>query len=214
MALHEKNIVKVGRLLHSRNLLAAADGNISCRLEDGSVLITPTGVNKLFLEESHVAWMSSAGEVFRGQPSSEKHLHLACYEYCPEAQWVIHAHPPTAIAWSVAFPKDTELPGDSLSEVILAVGKIPIAPYARTGTPALVNSLKTYWPEHRVIIMARHGAISWGETWQEAYDGMERLEHCAQILKTAQELGGLDPLPEQEISELWKLRETLGDRSI
>ena len=141
-------------------------------------------------------------------------MHLAVYESCPQARAVVHAHPPTAIAWSIAKPELTELPGDSLSELILAVGKVPIISYARPGTREMGSALTPYLPEHRALVLARHGALTWGESLMESYMGMERLEHTAEILWRAECMGGLTSLPEQELQALRKMRELLGDKTL
>ncbi len=90
-------------------------------------------------------------------------MHLTVYGHCPQARAVIHAHPPIAISWTVAFPEDRELPGDCLSEIILAAGKIPIVEYARPGTQAMGNVLLPFIENYKIMILSRHGALSWGE---------------------------------------------------
>ena len=76
------------------------------------------------------------------------------------------------------------------------------------------EALASYLPQHRVMILARHGALSWGEDLDEAYNGMERLEHSAQILKAALELGGLSSLPTEEVTILREMRKKLGERTL
>lgn len=207
-------IIEVCKRLNAKNMLASADGNVSVRVSDREILITPTGLNKAFITPDDMATIDIDNKILNGKPSGERLIHLEVYKRCPEARSVVHAHPPTAIAWTVAFPNDVELPFDSLSELILAAGRIPIAKYARPGTPAMAERLAPFLPEHRVIIMARHGAVSWGESLQEAYNGMERLEHSAQILAQAQRLGGITKLPQAEIDALWELRQRLGKRTL
>jgi L-fuculose-phosphate aldolase len=123
---------------------------------------------------------------------------------------VVHAHPPTAIAWSLARPDLDALPDEAMPEVILAAGRIPIAPYARPGTAAMGEAIQPFLPAHRLMILARHGALAWGEDLEEAVLGMERLEHVAQILKSAHELGGATPLPPGEVAALRAMREAQG----
>ncbi len=206
------SICDVCRRLHARNLLAAADGNVSALLEDGRIAITPSGVAKSGLEPGDMAFMERDGTVRSGRPSSERLMHLAVYRACPEARAVVHAHPPTAIAWSLAFPDAGWLPGDALHELILAAGSIPIVPYARPGTAAMGEHLAPFLPEHRLMLLARHGALAWGETLEEAYNGLERLEHACQILKAAHELGGAKPLPGPELEALRAARRQGGGR--
>jgi L-fuculose-phosphate aldolase len=141
-------------------------------------------------------------------------MHLAVYKKCPKAKAVVHAHPPTAIAFTVARPEMKELPAEALSELILAAGKVPVAPYARPGTAAMGEVLEPFLPASRVILLARHGALSWGEDLEEAYNGMERLEHISQILKSAEELGGITSLPREEVEVLRAMRAKMGERSL
>jgi L-fuculose-phosphate aldolase len=139
-------------------------------------------------------------------------MHLWVYRRCSEAQAVVHAHPPTAIAWTLAHPELSELPSDSLPEVILAAGRIPVVPYARPGTEAMGSELEPFLPAHRLLLLARHGALAWGESLEEAINGIERLEHAALILKTAHELGGAKPLPEDERRALQLIRAKTGPK--
>lgn len=207
-------IIEIGKRLYQKNLLAAADGNISCRLNNGNILITPSGVPKGFLTADDLAELSLTGEVVKGRPSSESKMHLQIYQSCPEAQVVIHAHPPTAVAWTIAFPADRELPATAMSEMILALGSLPIIDYARPGTEDMATHLLPYLPKTRSMVLARHGALSWGESMQEAINGMERIEHSAQMLYMAKQLGGITHLPSSEIEFLKQTRQKLGDRNL
>lgn len=207
-----QSLCEACRCLHERNLLAAGDGNLSARLPDGRIAMTPSGVAKAWITPKDFAFLRLDGTILRGSPSSERLMHLAIYAACPEAKVVIHAHPPTAIAWTLARPELKALPSEALPEVILGAGSIPIVPYARPGSAALAEGLKPFLPDHRLLVMARHGAVCWGEDASEALGGIERLEHVAQILKAAMELGGLTNLPPEEIEALRYLRAALGPR--
>lgn len=205
-------IIELCRNLHRRNLLAAGDGNISYRVSDDRILFTPSGYNKAFINADDMALVTLDNRVLAGNPSSERLMHLAVYERCPQARAVVHAHPPTAIAWSLANPDMTELPADTLPEVILAAGRIPIVPYARPGTREMGTNLFPFLPERRLFILSRHGGLCWGESLMEAYNGIERLEHSSTILKLAKELGGLPPIPADELQALRELRAKLGEK--
>lgn len=207
-----EQIVEMARRLHNRNMLAAADGNISYRISDDEILITPSGIAKAFMKPHEMAVVTLDNKVLSGSPSGERLMHLEIFKNCPKAKAVIHAHPPTAIAWSIARPELKELPCESLSEVILACGSIPFVPYARPGTLEMGTHLKPFLPAHRAMILARHGAVAWGEDLDEAYRGMERIEHSALILAKAVQLGGLTTLPPDEVKALYEMRKNLGER--
>jgi L-fuculose-phosphate aldolase len=205
-------IVRYCSLLHKKNMLAAADGNVSYRISDGEILITPSGVPKAFIAPEDIAVIDLANNVIQGRPSGERMMHLEVYRKCPQARAVVHAHPPTAIAWSVAYPQMEELPAECLSEVILAAGRIPIVPYARPGGIEMGTNLHPFLPECRAMILSRHGAICWGESLREAYCGMERIEHSADILSRAKVLGQLTSLPAEEVEALREMRQKMGER--
>ena len=198
--------------LHARGLLAAADGNVSMRLEDDTLLLTPAGVNKARLPPGSLARVALDGRVLDGRPSKELAMHLAVYGACPDARVVVHAHPPTAIAWTLARPELEELPTDSLPVLLLAAGRVPIVPYARPTTEELGTVLLPFLPGHRLLLLSRHGALAWGESMEEAINGIERLEHSALILKAAEELGGATPLPAAELEALRAMKARLGPR--
>ncbi len=206
-----QHIVEICQRLHGRNMLAAADGNVSYRISDSEILITPSGIAKAFMHSDQMAVINLEGQIITGKPSSERLMHLEIFKSCPEAKAIVHAHPPTAIAWSIARPDLNQLPSDCLSEVILATGDIPFVPYARPGTEQMGLVLRPFLPKHRAMILRNHGAIAWGESLEEAYRGMERIEHSAQILSYAQQLGGLKPLPADEIEFLYELRKKIGN---
>ena len=207
-------LLEGGRRLHAQGLLAAADGNLSVRLPDGRIAMTPSGVPKAQLRRQDFAFLEPDGRILRGRPSSERAMHLAIYRAVPEARAVVHAHPVHAIAWSLARPEATELPSEALPEVILATGRIPIVPMALPGTEAMGTNLLPFLPAHRVMVLARHGGLCWGESPEEALGGLERLEQVARILHLAESLGGAQPLEAADREALQALRARLGPRVI
>jgi len=207
-------LVQIGKYLHDRDYLVAADGNLSYRITDKRILITTSKCNKSFMTTDDFAIVDIDNNVIEGHPSSELLLHTNVYSNRDEAKCVIHAHPPAAIAWTIAQPDMTELPAKTMSEIIMGVGRIPIAPYARPCTKNLSDSILPYIDDNKVMILARHGALSWGETIIEAANGIERIENCAVILAQAQRLGGLTYLPDEEIEALHEIRKKRGVGSL
>ena len=201
-------------MLHHKNMLAACDGNISYRYDDNTILITPSGKPKFLLEEKDIAVIDINGKVVKGKPSSEMLMHLEVYKMRADAKAVIHAHPPTAVAYSIAHPDAEEIPGKSFSELILAVGKLPIVPFQMPGSPEMGTALHPYIKNSKVMVLARHGAISFGEDLVEAYNGMERLEHSCEILLKAKSFGAVTELDEKTIDALYAMRKKIGDKTL
>jgi L-fuculose-phosphate aldolase len=200
-------IVAVGRRLYQRGLIVAGDGNISARLPDGSILITPAGRCKGELDPADLVVVSPTGELLRAAPgcrqSSEQLLHLYAYQRRPDVQACVHAHPPTAVALTLAGVSMTE---PLLPEALLALGPVPTAPYARTGTAEMGQAISALVGDHDAMLLSHHGALTLGPTPLEAYFQMEQIEHCARIIHAARQLGPIAPLPPERVAELMALR--------
>ena len=203
------SLLKITSELHQNHFLAGADGNVSYKMSENKILITPSGISKRSLKKSELAVITQNGDILEGNPSSERLMHLTIYKKCPKAKAIIHAHPPTSIALSLAYPKMKEFPIEYLPETLLATDGIPIIPYARPSTQKMGNVLLPYLPQYRSFILARHGALTWGETLEEAYRGMERIEHSSNILYKALSLKKPLPLPQNEIKVLKKMRKKM-----
>ncbi|MCS6883553.1 MAG: class II aldolase/adducin family protein [Oscillochloridaceae bacterium] len=200
-------IVQVGRRLYQRGLIAASDGNISARLPDGTILITPAGMCKGELEPDDLVVVDCEGALLRAKPdrrqSSEQLLHLHIYRRRPDALACVHAHPPTAVALTLAGISMAE---PLLPEAVLSLGPVPTAPYARTGTAEMGAAVDDLIGDHNAVLLSHHGALTLGRTPLEAYYLMEQLEHCARIIHAAALLGPIQRLPPERIEELRTLR--------
>jgi L-fuculose-phosphate aldolase len=208
-----EELIKVCQRLYQRNMLAAADGNVSIRVDEG-IIITPSGKAKGFIKIEDLCLITLDNKILLGNPSSERMMHLKVYNTCPEALAVVHAHPPTAIAWTVAYPEMGQLPNNCLSEIVLAAGEIPIVPYARPGTEEMGIKLLDFLPQNKLLILSRHGALTWGDNLEEAIMGMERLEHSAEILYKAKMLNQLTYIDDKEMTFLYEMRKKIGNKSL
>lgn len=174
-------IIKVCRKLESKGLIAASDGNVSCRAGEEAILITPSGVSKADMAPDEIAKTSMQGDLLEGpiKPSSEIRMHLHVYRMRPDVSAIVHAHPPMATASTLAgFPLDSKV----LPEVWLMLGKVPVAPYATPSTDEVPKSIDPYITGSRAILLCRHGALTFGGGLMEACMRMEKLEHFARIL--------------------------------
>lgn len=196
-----RQLIQFAHLLYERNYLVAMDGNVSARLPDGNVLCSRAGCHKGFLEERDLVVVDRRGKVVYGSgaPTSEIFMHLACYEERPDVHAVMHAHPPHAIAFTLA---DQSLERLVLPEVVLTLGTIPTVPYATTGTHELADTLRPYVKERDVVMMDRHGAVALGRDPMDAFCKLETLEHTARILLIGNQLGQIKELPPQEAVHL------------
>jgi L-fuculose-phosphate aldolase len=201
-----RDICEIGRRLYEKRFIAAADGNISARVEGGRLLITPSGLNKGRLDEEDLVVTDLEGQRLYGrrEPSGEIGLHLAVYRERPDVNAVVHAHPPHATGFAVAgVPLDKPL----ISEVVLTLGRVPLARYGTPTTPELAATVEPYVRDHDAILLANHGAMTTGPDLFAAYDRMETLDHFAHIWLVARTLGSERPLSDENVAKLKSIRE-------
>ncbi|MEP6620494.1 MAG: class II aldolase/adducin family protein [bacterium] len=184
------------RRLFQAGLIAGQDGNVSVRLSNGNVLVTPAGLCKVDVLEEDLVELDCDGRHVAGSrsASSEVGMHLRIYERRADVHAVVHAHPPVATGFGVA---GLDLMDDVLPETIFHLGGAPLVPYATPGTPALADALDPYLSTHDAFLLANHGATTVGSSLLLAHQRMESLEHAARILLTARTLGrvnSLDPI--------------------
>jgi L-fuculose-phosphate aldolase len=203
-----RQICEGGRRMYEKGFVAANDGNLSVRLDAGSVLTTPTGVSKGFMTaESMVVVALDGRPLSDGKPSSEIPMHLFIYRERPEVQAVVHAHPLHATGFATA---GLSLEDCVAAEIILTIGSIPLAQYGTPSTPKLPDTLRPYIRHHDAFLLANHGAVTVGKDLWEAYYKMERLEHYAHIIFISRQLGGEKILPKTDVEELLSLRGKFG----
>jgi L-fuculose-phosphate aldolase len=203
------DIVEVGRRLYAKGYTASNDGNISVRLDAGRLLMTPTSVCKGFMTPDMMCITDLDGRKLAGErgPSSEMLMHLEVYRQRPDAQAVVHAHPPTATGFAVA---GIPLTRAVLAEVVTTLGSIPIAEYATPSTTELPEAVRKYVKAHDGMLLANHGALTLGKDLFGAYFKMETIEHFAKISLVARMLGGERLLTQQEVERLQGLRDHYG----
>jgi len=183
-----------GHRLVEADLLGAAEGNLSARLAGGTFLVTPSGVSKAALRPDQLLEVDAAGRVVSGsgRPSTELPMHLAAYAARPDAMALVHAHPVTAVAFTIA---GLAWPGDLVPEAAVTLGTVAVAPFATPGTAEVPASLAPFLPHHDVLLLTRHGALCLGATVDEAVCRMETLERVARMALVARGLGRCEPLP-------------------
>ena len=199
-------VCRVGKLLYDRGYVAANDGNISVKVAENRLLITPSGVSKGRMTPEMLLVTDLDGTVIEGDrhPTSEGKMHLEVYRGRPDANAVVHAHPPVSTAFAVCR-RGLETP--YLSELVAGLGQVPCTTsFAMLSTEEVPESVRPYLADHNALLLANHGALAWGGDLWEAFDRLETVEHTAKIVLNAQLLGGGIPLTEEEVVRLQGLR--------
>ncbi len=200
-----REIVSLGKMLHSRGYVAATDGNLSVRLDGSHILATPTGMSKGALRTTDLVTVDMEGNRVAGDRnvSSEIAMHLLIYKLRPEVGGIVHAHPPTATGFAAA---GLALDEPLVCEVVIGLGSIPLAKYGTPGTSELSETLRPLISDHDAILMSNHGVVTYAETLSQAYMKMETVEHFAQIALVTHLLGRQSPLDDEAVKKLMVAR--------
>ena len=203
---HRRDLVRFSRWLYRLGFTPGTSGNLSVRLHDNTILATPTGCSKNLLRSGDMVIVDLEGKQVAGtrKVTSEIGMHLAVYNSRPDIKAVVHAHPPIATGFACA---GRALDEPLCAEAIMTIGPVPLAPYATTGTDALPASLKHLIPGHSAILMANHGAVTYGDSLLDAFLKMETVEHFANICLVAHQLGSARPLQKLAIEDLLQAKE-------
>ena len=206
MTTHRRDLVRFSRWLYRKGFTPGTSGNLSVRLDDGSILATPTGCSKNLLRIDDMVTVDLDGQQISGtrKVTSEIGMHLAVYRARRDIKAVVHAHPPIATGFACA---GRALDEPLCAEAIMTLGPVPLAPYATTGTDALPESLAHLIPGHSAILMANHGAVTYGDGLLDAFLKMETVEHFAHICLVAHQLGSARPLQQLAIDDLLQAKE-------
>ena len=206
----KKAIIDIGKRMYMKGFVAANDGNISCKVGPNALWTTPTGVSKGFMTVDMLVKTDLNGKVLMGnrKPSSELKMHLRVYNENPEVMAVTHAHPMVATSFAIA---GISLDRAVLPEAIVQLGSVPIAHYATPGTQEVPDSIAPYCKTHNGVLLANHGALSWGKDVFEAFFRLESIEYYATVLMyTGRIIGKQNELSCRQVDDLINIRERLG----
>jgi L-fuculose-phosphate aldolase len=202
-------ICEIGKRVYEKGFVAANDGNISVKIEEDVFIVTPTGVSKGFMTPEMLIKVDGEGNLLEGErkPTSEIKMHLRVYKERPEIRSVVHVHPPYATAFAIA---GVPLNQATMPELIITLGSIPIAEYGTPSTAEISDAISPYIPHHNGVLLENHGALTWGETLDEAYFLMESLESCAKINWIARQMNGDRELSEANVNRLNDIKQQMG----
>ncbi|HTX60037.1 MAG TPA: class II aldolase/adducin family protein [Verrucomicrobiae bacterium] len=182
-------IVARARALWHRRLASGTSGNLSARLDDGDLLVTPAGRSLATLEPEHLVRVDGSGRArdSRLRPSSELPLHLAAYATRPEILCVVHAHPTFCVVWSALgtlFPADTVGARETL-------GPVAWAAYREPGSHELAEiCAQAFARGYDTVLMERHGLTAIATTFERAFDLTDLAEEAARVAYFTRLLGG------------------------
>ncbi len=170
-------VIKAGHQLLKAGLIVRTWGNISCRIDDKSFVITPSGKAYDILTPDDIVLVNIEDLSYEGdvKPSSEKGIHASCYQLRPDVNFVIHTHQKNASVVSTLGIDINSVP-EELEELI--GDNIPCASYGLPGQPKLregvIGALER--SESKAVIMKHHGAVCMGDSYENAFAAANALE--------------------------------------
>jgi len=180
-------------------------GNLSMRVAEDIVLITPTKVPKRDITRDDVCFINMRGETLFApegrKPTSESPFHLRVFEKRPDLKGIVHAHPPILTGFAIAGGDVLRRP--YLPEPVIEVGPMVMVPYAQPGSDALAEAFDDALPRSNGFLMENHGALMTSDDGVlRALDLLEMMECAAQSVLVAKTLGNLKTLPDQDVQDL------------
>ncbi len=213
MQILRQEVVDVAAEMYRRDLISGPAGNISVRLPDGNLLVTPSGGRKDQLDPGELLVIDRQGNCLNGdascRPTSELPMHLEVYGQRPDVAAVIHAHPISCVALSLA---GVSLVDPYIPEALVFLGPVPTAPYATPASEENREAIAGLIQDHDAIILAHHGSLTVGSDLDQAFMRLEILEHTAKTVVLACQIGTPRRLDPDSVEKLLAQREGFGFR--
>lgn len=178
-----EEICLIGKSLFDRGYTHGASGNISARLAEGGLLVTPTNVALGMLDPAMLSKFDSAGNLVDGpSPTKEMPLHQALYAHRRSSGAVVHLHSTHSVAVSMLPHLDpTNVFPPLTAYYVMKVGRTMLLPYFRPGDPAIAKAIEELDPACSAVLLANHGPIVCGTSLTGASDAIEELEQTARL---------------------------------
>jgi L-fuculose-phosphate aldolase len=166
--------------LWERRLVRGTSGNVSIRLDDGEIIVTPSGRSLCRLAPADFVRIAADGTPHEtaAHPTSELPLHLAAYRLRPDAGCLVHTHPTFCVVWSLqgrVFPRDTVGSRETL-------GAVAWTPFRPNGSSELAELCASEFARGtNIVLMERHGLSAIGATLELAFNLTDQAEEAARV---------------------------------
>ena len=191
------------RRLYKHGLTTTSGGNISLRLTNDIIVITPSATDKGRMRWKEVGLMNIFGENLTPdlKPSIESEMHLSIYKRKKDIKAIVHAHPVCASAFTAMKSKiNTSL----TAEARAILGNPVIVPYALMGTPELATVVADHAAHCDILLLENHGILTTGSSLLQAFDKIEVLESAAKMTLIAEMTRNKSPLTKERVKQIDK----------
>lgn len=198
-----KEVAGFMRRLYKHGLTTTSGGNISLRISDNIILITPSSTDKGRMRWKEVGIMTITGENLTPElkPSIEFGMHLSIYMKMKKVNAIVHAHPVFSTSFTaMKYKIDTNL----TAEARAILGDPVVVPYALMGTKELAKLASENVVKSDILLFENHGILTTGSTLLQAFDKIEVLENAAKMTLIVDLVKKKSPLSKARIGEIEK----------
>jgi L-fuculose-phosphate aldolase len=192
-----EDVLAAAQQMLADGLVEGTAGNISGRLADGHVCLTPSSVAYETMTLDDLVVVDLDGAVVSGHrsPTTEKDLHLSVLRGCPEIGSVIHTHAVYATMFALAHEP---IPAVIEEVVVYLGGDVPCCEYKGTGSVELGDEVAARLADRGAALLANHGLVTCGSSPEKALHNAALVERTAKIVWGARAMGAtIHPLPEK-----------------
>jgi L-fuculose-phosphate aldolase len=200
-----KEVARFMRRLYKHGLTTTSGGNISLRISDNLIAITPSATDKGSMRWKEVGLLTMKGENLTPdlKPSIETEMHLSIYRKKKDIRAIVHAHPTFATAFTAM---KNRINISLTAEACAILGEQPVfVPYALMGTKKLAELVAKYIDNSDILLLENHGVLTVGTNLLQAFDKIEVLENAARMTLIIDFAGKKKSLSKEKIIEIEKL---------
>lgn len=193
-------VLDAAKAMFAKGLVEGTAGNVSGRVDDGTVVVTPSSLSYEEMTLDDLVVVDLDGNVVAGTRSatSEKGVHLATFAAYPEVGGVVHCHAAHASMYAVAH---RPIPAAIDEFVVYIGGDVPVGEYQPSGSAALSQEVARHLAARSAMLMANHGMVTIGRSVADALHSAAVVEHNARIMWGAEQLGGVVELPAKAVRD-------------
>ncbi len=169
-----EELVEYGKKLVECGLVQGTWGNLSARLDDNYMLVTPSGLDYMRLTPDDMVKVNIASLKYDGKikPTSEKGLHAEIYKSRPDVKAVIHTHAKYSCVFAAANKNMPVL--DEYADTFST--PIKLGGYALPGTKKLMKNTVEALGDNFGALMANHGMVACGTSLEETFENCAKIE--------------------------------------
>jgi len=187
-------------------------GNLAWKLEPGTIMISPTQMNKGRIQPEDLVFITPDGEIIEGKrkPSGETPLHLNFFRERPDIRSIIHSHPPMASVFAITKGRNL-LMRPILPETVFEVGPVPVVPYAEPVSQKLADNFLPFLKKYNSFLMESHGLVLISPYGiEQTLMLTELVEATSTSLLEAAQMGEIKEIGRDEVQKLDKIMKARG----